>query len=90
MNEDQAKDALRRRIAEQSTETLLKVARALNIKTENAEILASTFVERELEKRLPVEEFLALMKELDAELDAAMNASEELHRRRLRYSDLVP
>lgn len=58
-------------IAKHSTETLLDIARKLNLKTSAEEICVVTYVERELEKSLPEAEFLALMEELEAELDAA-------------------
>mgnify|MGYP000932948350 CR=1 FL=1 len=71
MTQQQAKANLEAKIASQSTEMLLTIARAMNLKTEAEEILVSLAVERELEKRLSEEDFISLMNEFEAQLDAA-------------------
>ena len=71
-NTNATRTAARRRlqatIEKRTTEQLLTVARALNTQTSREAILAASFVDNELERRLPEAEFLALMDELEAEL----------------------
>jgi hypothetical protein len=71
MSAQQAREKLETAISEKSTEMLLDIARKMNLKTSTEEMLVSCSVERELEKRLSEEDFLNLMEELEAELDAA-------------------
>lgn len=66
-----SKDLMIKKIDSLSTAQLLEMARALNLKTDSAEMMVSTLVERELEKRLSETDFLALMAEFEAELMAA-------------------
>jgi len=71
MNTEQLKSKLENKIAFLDTSMLLTICKEMNLKTEPEEIIISTMVERELEKRLSTRDFLALMNELEAELDAA-------------------
>ena len=66
-----AAQKLEAKIAQQSTEALIEIAKTLNLKTDTDEITVSVYVERELGKRMSGDEFFALLDELDAELEAA-------------------
>jgi len=66
-----AAQKMNEKIAAQSTETLIEIVRAMNLDTTSEGILVSSKVTGELEARLPEDAFLALMLELEAELDAA-------------------
>ena len=61
-------NALRNKIASQTTEMLLEIARQLGDKLGTEEIAVCTLVESELERRLPEAEFLAFMAEQEAAL----------------------
>jgi hypothetical protein len=65
-----AKQKLTSKVASQTTEALVSIARHLNLKTSREEIIVQIEVERELEKRLSSDEFVALMSEFEAELMA--------------------
>jgi len=56
-------------IARQTTDMLMTIARQLNTQTSSEAILTSSMVANELEMRLAEPEFLALMADLERELD---------------------
>jgi hypothetical protein len=66
-----ARQQLIEKVEGRSTETLIELAKELNLKTTTEEMIVSCYVERAIEKRLSAKEFVELMESLEAELMTA-------------------